>query len=284
MGNEDNVKLGLDYEEELTQDEEMAEKDINGAASDAEGAVEQDEKTLTQAEVDEIVKERLARERKKYADYDELKTKHDTLEEITQTLKQAGLDGSAKDQIKALREYYGLSADKPEADTVADKTVDSETKAFVEAERFSRKASDSDVVDEVERILAVPVGKRKVADNVKLEVLQDRYGNILFKKDYDEAFKWFADNGEGEFSKLLLSDEFKEFAEGSSLPLKKTVQKYLKFSGKTKEPKSPGSAKDVSGGGVKEYYSPAEVDKLTDKQLEDPKIWNAVRKSMTKWK
>lgn len=34
----------------------------------------------------------------------------------------------------------------------------------------------------------------------------------------------------------------------------------------------------------KEYYSPAEVDKLTEKELSDPKIWERVRNSMTKWK
>lgn len=34
----------------------------------------------------------------------------------------------------------------------------------------------------------------------------------------------------------------------------------------------------------KDYYSPEEVDKLTEKELENPKIWEVVRKSMTKWK
>ena len=34
----------------------------------------------------------------------------------------------------------------------------------------------------------------------------------------------------------------------------------------------------------KDYYSPAEVDKLTEKDLDDPKILEAVKRSMTKWK
>lgn len=34
----------------------------------------------------------------------------------------------------------------------------------------------------------------------------------------------------------------------------------------------------------KDYYSPEEVDRLSEKELEDPKIWEIVRKSMTKWK
>lgn len=34
---------------------------------------------------------------------------------------------------------------------------------------------------------------------------------------------------------------------------------------------------------IKDYYSKEEVDKLTDADLDDPKIWQRVRNSMTKW-
>jgi len=34
----------------------------------------------------------------------------------------------------------------------------------------------------------------------------------------------------------------------------------------------------------KDYYSPEEVDKLSTKELDDPKVWEKVRNSMTKWK
>ena len=36
--------------------------------------------------------------------------------------------------------------------------------------------------------------------------------------------------------------------------------------------------------GRKEYYTPAEVDRLTEKELKDPAVMAAVRWSMTKWK
>lgn len=35
---------------------------------------------------------------------------------------------------------------------------------------------------------------------------------------------------------------------------------------------------------VKDYYSKEEVDKLTEAELEDPKVWARVRQSMTKWR
>lgn len=45
------------------------------------------DKTFTQADLDRIVSERLTRERSKYADYDELKTKAGKLDEIEQANK-----------------------------------------------------------------------------------------------------------------------------------------------------------------------------------------------------
>lgn len=273
----DNV-LGMDFEEETIETEEVAqETDTTEETADDNGS----EKTLTQAEVDEVVKERLARERKKYADYDDLKAQAEHLKNMSAVLKEAGLDGSTGDQIKALREYYGLPAET--VDTPTDKGED-DTKAFVNAERFARRATTEEITEEVERILDIPPSKRNATDRAKLEALGEKYGAIKFKREYDEAAEWYEKNHDTDMGAILQSDEFKEFADGSNLPLKGILQKYMKFTGKVKQPSSPGSAKDTGGTVAKEYYTPAEVDRLTDKQLEDPKIWNAVRKSMTKWK
>lgn len=257
----------------------------NGQQGEGSNAQQGAERTLTQAEVDEIVKERLARERKKYADYDEVKEQYESLKEMSDVLAQGGISGTPAEQIAHLRQYYGVTQKQAEQMVNASaKNEADETKAFVEAERFNRKATDDDVIDEVERILAIPPHKRKEKDIVKLEVLEGRYGTIKFRSEYSEAEKWYKENGEGDFKDLVNDDDFKEFIEGSNAPLKKMVQKYLRYSGRAKEPKSPGSARDKSGTAAKEYYTPSEVDKLTDAQLSNPKIWAKVRESMTKWK
>lgn len=49
-----------------------------------------------------------------------------------------------------------------------------------------------------------------------------------------------------------------------------------------KPPETPTIGK--STGKEKEYYSPDEVDKLTNQELSDPKVLARVQKSMTKWK
>ena len=43
-------------------------------------------------------------------------------------------------------------------------------------------------------------------------------------------------------------------------------------------------AVNSSSVGEKDYYTPEEVDRLSEKDLDDPNIWEKVRKSMTKWK
>jgi hypothetical protein len=47
-------------------------------------------------------------------------------------------------------------------------------------------------------------------------------------------------------------------------------------------PESPGKLNSTNGG-EKEFYSPAEVDRLSEKQLNDPKILQRVMESMTRW-
>ena len=32
---------------------------------------------------------------------------------------------------------------------------------------------------------------------------------------------------------------------------------------------------------VKDYYSPEEIERLTEEDLDNPKVWEAVRRSMT---
>ena len=43
-------------------------------------------------------------------------------------------------------------------------------------------------------------------------------------------------------------------------------------------------AVDGHSSGEKDFYLPEEVDRLSERDLEDPKIWERVRASMTKWK
>lgn len=66
-----------------------------------EGAQAQEQKTFTQAELDAVVKDRLKREREKYADFDALKAKAAKFDEIEQANKTE-LE-KANEQVSALK-------------------------------------------------------------------------------------------------------------------------------------------------------------------------------------
>lgn len=73
-------------------------------------------KTFTQAEVDSIVGERLARERQKYPDYEELTTKaaeYDKAQEANKTELQKAQEANAKLQAK----IEGMEKEKKLLDT-----------------------------------------------------------------------------------------------------------------------------------------------------------------------
>ena len=246
------------------------------------------EKTFTQADMDKVVAKEKAKLKARYSDYDEikgsfegLKNENMTLKELSSVLSSANIGGTPAEQVDYLRSAYGLT----KAQAVEVVKDDSEAEAYVMADRFAKRASDDDVMAEVERILEIAPNKRKTADTLKLEVLENRYGSIKFKGELAEAETWHKANGDGELKDLINSDDFKDFSEGSTLPLKDLVRKFIKYSGKAKEkPFNPGSVKDKGGSTEKEYYSSADVDKLTPSQLADPKINAKVRESMLKWK
>lgn len=75
-----------------------------------------EERTFTQAELNEIVGDRLARERKKYADYDELKDKAQQLEEIQQEaecVRQQYDELTKSIAVKEMRQKVSKATDVP---------------------------------------------------------------------------------------------------------------------------------------------------------------------------
>lgn len=79
----------MSEENKDTNVEETEEKDVNTDDNTDNKDESSSEKLLTQAEVNETIAKRLARERSKYADYDELKTKLSEYEKAEEERKQA---------------------------------------------------------------------------------------------------------------------------------------------------------------------------------------------------
>jgi hypothetical protein len=93
----------------------MAENEAQTTTTDSGAEVEgREQQTITQSDVDRIVRERVARERAKYADYDELKAKADGAKTVEQKL--ADLEGKySAAEARAVRSdiaaKHGISAE-----------------------------------------------------------------------------------------------------------------------------------------------------------------------------
>jgi hypothetical protein len=136
-------------------------------------------KTFTQAELDKIVADRVAREKKKldrYADYDDVKTKLSEFEKFEEERKKAEMTVQER-----------LEAEKAEADKKAQEAEERANKALEQANKRLLKAEF--------RLLAKELGVRKdalddafvLADMTSVEV--DEEGNVQGVKEALETLK-----------------------------------------------------------------------------------------------
>ena len=183
--------------------------------------VETTEKTFTQAELDDIVGKRLAREKEKFADYDTLKSENATLQEVSKILAESGaVNGTPAEQVAYLKEFYGMSTKQAEK-MVDDNTTklseeDSKALTYVKVERLEKSLNDDDIVKEYEKLLSIPVKQRSDEDEIKLDVLYNRYRNVRYNADFKEAKEWYEGEGVGEFDELMKDDDFIDFVKGSN--------------------------------------------------------------------
>lgn len=84
---------------------------------------------------------------------------------------------------------------------------------------------------------------------------------------------------------VLNSTEFKDFAKqfNDATPITTVYDLYSKATDNKTPPAKIGSLKSGNTQQEKTYYSPEDVDRLTPKDLDNPKIMAAIRESMLRW-
>lgn len=90
----------------------MSETATETTGTESEGQEQQQEQTFTQADVDRIVKERVTREKAKYADYDDLKTKAagaQTLEDRVAGLESTATAAARRAEVAEVANEKGLT-------------------------------------------------------------------------------------------------------------------------------------------------------------------------------
>ena len=146
--------------------------------------------------------------------------------------------------------------------------------------------SDTEIETLYEEALDTDDDKRTDEQNALLEQTKERYLKIKFYREFEDAARWFdTEYPEKSFTDIVGSNEFLEFAAGVKLPVRELVRRFLKMT-EVKETKQPvvssGSVRNYGATVEKDYFSPAEVDRMSEEEIE--RNLENIKKSMRKWK
>lgn len=274
QNNEELVVNSTENVEEQATEELV---DGNNATDTVETVIEEpvEEKLYTESEfnkkLDELIPKKLAKqERKLKKDYEKKLKDYEYAEQVL----NAGMGTKdINEAINNLKEFYeekGISIPKYYEQP---NQYDMEAGAEKEANSIIESGYD-DIVEEVDRLASIGVDKMTPRDKIIFTKLAGERERIEQEKEITDL---------GISKEDINSEDFKDFSKylDPSMSLKEKYDFYQKTKPK-KEIESIGSMKNVEPNVVKDYYSPEEIAKLTDEQLDNPKIWEVVRRSMTK--
>ena len=230
------------------------------------------QRTYTDDEVNEIVgKKKSILEKKIRKEYER---KYGELE----TVLKAGMGKEDIGEItEDLSKFYGSKGIKIEKKPEYS-ARDIEALAKAEADEIIGYGDD-EVAEEVDRLASIGADKMSARERAVFKVLAEHRQNTERSKELSSI---------GVTEEVYNSAEFKEFREqfNPTVPISKVYDLYNKT--KPKKDITPmGSMKTTESrdNGVKDYYSPEEARKFSKKELdENPALWNAILKSMHKWK
>ena len=218
------------------------------------------------AKANEIAGRRLARKEAKIRKEYERK-----YGDLVETLKAGTGKESVEDLNDTFTKFYegkGIKINKPNYSD-----GDIEVLARADAEDIINSGFD-EVVEEVDRLSEIGLANMSARDKATFKILAEHRQSAERSRELAEI---------GITEEVYNSQEFKDFANkfNSKTPIKDIYDIYNKTKPK-KEIRTAGSMKQSHNDkGVKEYYTPDEIARLTEDDLDDPKVWENVRRSMT---
>lgn len=136
----------------------------------------------------------------------------------------------------------------------------------------------AEIEAEANRIASIPEDKRTLREKTIFTTLCEE---LISLRDMEEL------KSKGYKTDILQEKEFSDFRNqfNVNIPISKIYEMYNKVIGKVVEqPRSPGSAKGTTTvKQIKDYYSPEDFDKLTEEELNNPKIMKIVDESRLQW-
>jgi hypothetical protein len=254
----------------------MENENFGTMPENVEQTTEQSPKTYTEAEfnakLDEVLGKKIARREAKIRR--EYERKYGELEDVLKA-------GTGKEDVgeitNTFRDYYtqkGIAI--KERPVYSEK--DDEVLARADAEDIIRSGYD-EVVYETDRLTRLGAQNMTARDKVLFKVLADHRQNAERQRELAQM---------GVTTEEYESKDFKDFAAKFSptTPVRDIYDIYSKTKPK-KEIKTMGSMtnSESADNGIKEYYSVEEARKFTKKDYDNnPALFEAVQKSMLKWK
>lgn len=262
---EEIVEETTDEVEETEQVETMEEVEGEEEAPKEQGKFYTDDEL--NKTVDDLVSKKLGRKISKIEK--EYKRKYSKLENVL----NAGLGTSdVEDATNQLTDFYkeqGINIPNMEP-----QYSEREMELLAKAEADDIISSGyQDIKEEVDRLSEIGIDNMSKRDKLLFHRLASERTRI-------EEEKELASIG---VNKEMLNDEaFRVYREklNPKMSLKEQYEMYLESKPK-KENKKMGSMKSGPTSEIKEHYTEDEISKLTSEQLDDPKVWDAVIKSMT---
>ena len=287
MENEEMLELTNEAENTETQ---SAEEMVGGIElTDTEGEQSNEEATPKKEEVRQTLRELL----KNNPDYqqefsDMMKTRLDRQErnfqkelskyKDTENVLKSTLGASDIEEAnKKLREYYENEGVKlPEVYKPGLSSRELEVLAKADAQDFINEGYDS-MLSEASRLAAKEYKNLNDRERIVFNTLAQELNNEKTKRELLEL---------GAKEDILKDDSFIKFKSqfNSKTPIKDIYSLYSKMQPKPKV-ENPGSMKNQpTPNDVKDYYTPEEASKFTRKDYDkNPKLLEAVERSMTKW-
>lgn len=150
------------------------------------------------------------------------------------------------------------------------------------SEKFD-SLTDEEIETLYEQALNTEDNQRNDEQNALLEQTKERYLKIKFYREFEDAARWFeTEYPDKNFTQIVESDNFMGFAAGIKLPIRELVRRFIKMTEVKQPVVSTGSVKNYGATVEKDYFSPAEVDRMSEEEIE--KNLENIKKSMRKWK
>lgn len=257
--------------EQFEEGIELTDTASNEETKDVKTYTEEDLERIVNERVNNILPTKIEREKRKIEkDYREKLSKY----EETESILSAGLGtNDISESNKKMREFYkeqGINIPAYQKPRYSEE--DERALGELDAKKVISLGFD-EMQEEANRL--ADIGNDKMSPREKV-----MFTTLAAELTRQKQVKELAQIGVKE--DVLNDSEFKSFANqfDSKTPIKKVYEYYAQLKPK-KQVEKIGSMKTGPSSKVKDFYTEEEIAALSDDDLDNPQIWEAVRKSMT---